>query len=264
MSSHLRHPYHLVDESPWPLLAAARAFSLTTGFLKWFHENSSSLSILAITSLLAITALWWRDVSREATFLGLHSSPVELGLRWGMALFITSEVLFFSRFFWAFFHNSLVPALELGGQWPPIGVHPFNPFGVPFFNTVILLRRGVSITWAHHSLVANLHTQALFRLKLTVILGIVFMAVQALEYREARFTFRDRVYGATFFMATGFHGLHVIVGATFLGVCTQRLMSYNFNRSHHFGFEAAAWYWHFVDVVWLFLFCTIYGWGALA
>lgn len=263
MSNYLRHPYHLVDESPWPLFAAISAFRLTTGFLKWFHDNSAGLAILAIASLLAVTTLWWRDVSRERTFLGLHSAPVELGLRWGIALFIASEVLFFSRFFWRFFHNSLAPTCELGRQWPPLGVAPFDPFGVPFFNTVILLRRGISVTWAHHSLIRGLHAQALQSIKLTISLGVVFMAVQAMEYREASFTFRDSVYGATFFMATGFHGLHVIVGATFLIVCTQRLISFRFTKTHHFGFEAAAWYWHFVDVVWLFLFCTVYGWGAI-
>ncbi len=262
MSNFLRHPFHLVDESPWPLLASLGGITLTCGLLEWFHASRPYLFLRGVLFMSLITLQWWRDVAREGAFLGLHSSIVELGLRWGMILFIVSEIFFFLRFFWAFFHRSLAVNVELGNQWPPTGVLAFNPFGVPLLNTVILLSSGVSVTWSHHSLICGNHSQTKISLLLTILIGAYFTALQGVEYIEARFRFADSVYGSTFFLATGFHGLHVLVGTTFLGVCLYRLTNCSFRASHHFGFEAAAWYWHFVDVVWLFLFVVIYWWGG--
>nr|WNH42668.1 cytochrome c oxidase subunit 3 [Neoperla amoena] len=262
MSTHANHPYHLVDQSPWPLTGAIGALATVSGLVKWFHHYDTSLLTLGliITSLTMIQ--WWRDITREGTFQGLHTLPVTLGLRWGMILFITSEVLFFVSFFWAFFHSSLSPTGELGAIWPPTGIVPFNPLQIPLLNTAILLASGVTVTWAHHSLMENNHTQALQGLFFTVILGIYFTILQAYEYVEAPFTISDAVYGSTFFVATGFHGLHVIIGTTFLLICLLRHSRFHFSSNHHFGFEAAAWYWHFVDVVWLFLYISIYWWGS--
>lgn len=206
---------------------------------------------------------WWRDISLEGTLLGLHSNIVELGLRWGIVLFIISEVFFFLSFFWAFFHSSLAPDFEIGSLWPPSGISPFNPFQVPLLNTIALLSSGVRVTWAHHALIRGNHSLATLGLIVTVLLGIYFSALQSLEYYEARFSIADRVYGSRFYVATGFHGLHVIIGTTFLMVCLKRLLSLHFRSKHHFGFEAAAWYWHFVDVVWLFLYMWLYWWGSL-
>lgn len=262
MSNYLRHPYHLVDESPWPLLSAMGAFFLTSGLVKWFHTNSPSLTLTGIVVILLVMFQWWRDISIEGASQGLHSPMVELGLRWGIALFIVSEVFFFLSFFWAFFHRSLAPAIEIGSSWPPARVHPFNAFQVPLLNTIILLSSGVSATWAHHALMSGNHSSTLHGLVLTVTLGVYFSSLQALEYYEASFRIADRVYGARFYLATGFHGLHVLVGTLFLSVCTIRLTLCQFSPSHHFGFEAAAWYWHFVDVVWLFLFVALYWWGG--
>jgi len=205
---------------------------------------------------------WWRDVSREATFQGHHTVPVGVGLRWGMILFITSEVLFFFAFFWAFFHSSLAPTVELGSHWPPTGIEPLNPFHVPLLNTAVLLASGVTVTWAHHSLLAGNRAEATQALALTITLGMYFTALQLFEYIQAPFTIADAAYGSTFFVATGFHGLHVIIGSSFLTVCLLRQIRFHFSNNHHFGFEAAAWYWHFVDVVWLFLFVSIYWWGS--
>lgn len=258
---HTFHPYHLVDESPWPLVGAWGAFRITTGLVQWFHTHSASLIRLGVLIVLAVIGQWWRDVSSEGV-AGLHSSVVELGLRWGMALFIVSEVFFFLSFFWAFFHSRLSPTIELGACWPPMGVSPFNPFQVPLLNTIILLSSGASVTWAHHSFISGEHTSAIQGLLATVALGAYFTALQAYEYYEASFSIRDGAFGATFFVATGFHGLHVIVGTSFLLVCLARGAYAHFSPSHHFGLEAAAWYWHFVDVVWLFLFVTIYWWGG--
>nr|NP_150622.1 cytochrome oxidase subunit 3 [Pagurus longicarpus]AAF63426.1 cytochrome oxidase subunit 3 [Pagurus longicarpus] len=261
-SSHGMHPYHLVDMSPWPLTGSISAMMLTTGLVKWFHQFNMDLLILGVLTTILTMIQWWRDVTREATYQGLHTKIVVNGLRWGMILFILSEVLFFFSFFWAFFHSSLSPTVEIGMLWPPKGVDPFNPFQIPLLNTIILLSSGATVTWAHHAIMEGNHKQSLQSLTLTVVLGLYFTALQAFEYIEAPFTIADSVFGATFFVATGFHGLHVIIGTTFLMVCLLRLYKCHFSSNHHFGFEAAAWYWHFVDVVWLFLYIFIYWWGG--
>uniref|UniRef100_A0AB39A6T0 Cytochrome c oxidase subunit 3 n=1 Tax=Cryptochironomus defectus TaxID=2582960 RepID=A0AB39A6T0_9DIPT len=262
MMAHANHPFHLVNYSPWPLTGSIGALTLTAGLTKWFHQYEMNLFILGNIITLLTMIQWWRDISREGTFQGLHTLPVTLGLRWGMILFIISEVFFFVSFFWAFFHSSLSPTIELGKIWPPMGIFAFNPFQVPLLNTAILLSSGVTVTWAHHALMEGNHSQMTQGLFFTILLGIYFTALQAYEYIEAPFTIADAVYGSTFFMATGFHGLHVLIGTTFLTVCLLRHLQNHFSKNHHFGFEAAAWYWHFVDVVWLFLYISIYWWGG--
>nr|YP_842418.1 cytochrome c oxidase subunit III [Pandion haliaetus]ABG37778.1 cytochrome c oxidase subunit III [Pandion haliaetus] len=260
--AHQAHSYHMVDPSPWPIFGAIAALLTTSGLIMWFHYNSSQLLYLGLISMLLVMLQWWRDIVRESTFQGHHTLPVQKGLRYGMVLFITSEVFFFLGFFWAFFHSSLVPTPELGGQWPPMGIKPLNPMEVPLLNTAILLASGVTVTWAHHSITESNRKHAIHALTLTILLGFYFTALQAMEYYEAPFSISDSVYGSTFFIATGFHGLHVIIGTSFLSICLLRLIKYHFTSNHHFGFEAAAWYWHFVDVIWLFLYMTIYWWGS--
>nr|YP_009630372.1 cytochrome c oxidase subunit III [Antarctoperla michaelseni]QBP33875.1 cytochrome c oxidase subunit III [Antarctoperla michaelseni] len=262
MSTHANHPYHLVDQSPWPLTGAIGALVSVSGLLQWFHQYNMTLLNLGFLITTLTMILWWRDVTREGTFQGLHTYPVTLGLRWGMILFIVSEVFFFISFFWAFFHSSLSPTGELGAIWPPAGIVPFNPLQIPLLNTAILLASGVTVTWAHHGLMEGNHSQTLQGLFFTVLLGIYFSILQAYEYIEAPFAISDSVYGSTFYVATGFHGLHVIIGTTFLLISLIRHASFHFSQNHHFGFEAAAWYWHFVDVVWLFLYISIYWWGS--
>nr|ARH53745.1 cytochrome c oxidase subunit 3 [Calomicrus pinicola] len=261
MSTHKNHPFHLVDTSPWPLLGAFSAMIMMMGLIKWFHFYNNNLLPIGLMVILLIMYQWWRDIVREGTYQGLHTLIVTKGLRWGMILFITSEVFFFLSFFWGFFHSSLSPTIELGLMWPPKGINPFNPIEIPLLNTLILLTSGLSVTWAHHSLMENNFNQSLQGLIMTVTLGIYFTILQGYEYLEAPFTISDSVYGASFFMATGFHGLHVIIGTLFLFICTLRHYLNHFSLTHHFGFEAAAWYWHFVDVVWLFLYISIYWWG---
>nr|YP_009115781.1 cytochrome c oxidase subunit III [Temnopleurus hardwickii]AJC10789.1 cytochrome c oxidase subunit III [Temnopleurus hardwickii] len=257
-----QHPYHLVDQSPWPLTGAISGLMMTSGLVLWFHTNSLLLLTIGFVLLATTMINWWRDIIREATFQGSHTAIVENGLRYGMILFITSEVCFFFAFFWAFFHSSLAPSVEIGVTWPPTGITPLNPFLVPLLNTAVLLSSGVTITWSHHSILAGNRVEAIQALFLTVSLGLYFTVLQAWEYIDSPFTIADSVYGSTFFVATGFHGLHVIIGTTFLIVRLIRLSSHHFSTHHHFGFEAAAWYWHFVDVVWLFLYVCIYWWGS--
>nr|YP_010426652.1 cytochrome c oxidase subunit III [Aoria nigripes]USM11438.1 cytochrome c oxidase subunit 3 [Aoria nigripes] len=262
MSNWKNHPFHLVEISPWPILGAFGTLIMVTGLVKWFHLFNMNLFMIGLMINLMVMYQWWRDVTRESTFQGLHTSKVGLGLRWGMILFIISEIFFFISFFWGFFHSSLSPSIEIGMNWPPKGITPFNPLEIPLLNTIILLTSGLTVTWAHHSLIENNFNQALQSLMMTVILGIYFTILQGYEYIEAPFTIADSVYGSSFFMATGFHGLHVIIGTTFLTVCLIRLYFNHFSSNHHFGFEAAAWYWHFVDIVWLFLYISIYWWGS--
>lgn len=258
----IRQPFHLVEFRPWPLTGSIGAFGLTVGLAAWFHGFRISCILLGLAIILITIIQWWRDVIREATYLGHHTSVVTKGLRWGIILFIVSEVCFFFAFFWAFFHSSLAPTPELGCTWPPTGISVLNPFAVPLLNTAVLLASGVTVTWAHHRLIEGSHKEASQALLLTVLLGGYFTFLQAIEYWEAPFTIADRVYGSTFFVATGFHGLHVLIGSTFLLVCLVRNQLHHYSTGHHFGFEAAAWYWHFVDVVWIFLYLSIYWWGS--
>nr|AXS65935.1 cytochrome c oxidase subunit 3 [Curculionoidea sp. 19 KM-2017] len=256
------HPFHLVDQSPWPILGSLSLFNFMMGLIKWFHYNNSMLLMLSLLTNILIMIQWWRDITREATFQGLHTLKVTKGLRWGMILFITSEIFFFLAFFWAFFHASLSPNIELGMNWPPKGILTFNPLEIPLLNTLILLTSGLSITWTHHSLMENNYNQAFTSLLITVMLGFYFSMLQMYEYLEAPFSIADSIYGTTFFMTTGLHGLHVLIGSTFLSICLYRLFNNHYSSTHHFGFEAAAWYWHFVDVVWIFLYISIYWWGS--
>lgn len=256
-----RNPFHLVEFSPWPLTGSIGALFLTTGLAGWFHNYSPFCLVLGLVLILVTIIQWWRDVVREATFQGCHTSQVSKGLRWGIILFIVSEVCFFFAFFWAYFHRSLAPSLELGSCWPPVGIVPLNPFEVPLLNTGVLLGSGATVTWAHHALIEGRIRERIQGLGLTVVLGGYFTFLQGIEYYEASFSISDGVYGSSFFVATGFHGLHVLIGRIFLFVCLVRVTRQHFSTGHHFGFEAAAWYWHFVDVVWLFLYLSIYWWG---
>nr|ASR18183.1 cytochrome c oxidase subunit III [Orosius orientalis] len=256
------HPFHLVDNSPWPISGSMGIMTMVSGTVMWFNNNSTLLMMMGFMIVLLTMFQWWRDVVRESTFQGLHTKKVIKGMKWGMILFITSEILFFSSFFWAFYHSSLAPTIEIGMQWPPMGIKPFNPMSIPLLNTLILLSSGITITWAHNAILNNNFTQTIQSLWMTIILGIYFTILQAVEYFEAPFSMSDSVYGSTFFMSTGFHGLHVIIGTIFIIVSTVRIMKLHMSKTHHVGFETSAWYWHFVDVVWLFLYTSVYWWGS--
>jgi cytochrome c oxidase subunit 3 len=271
-----QHDYHLVDPSPWPLIGSISAFTMAVGLvmtLKSLQIGGMTLGPYVfgagILGVLYTMLSWWTDVVREATHEGYHTRVVQIHHRYGMMMFIASEVMFFVAWFWAYFDASLYPndplqyqRMELtGGAWPPKGIETFDPWHLPLLNTLILLTSGTTITWAHHALLHNDRQGLKIGLWLTVILGIMFTSLQAYEYSHAGFGFSGNIYGATFFMATGFHGAHVIIGTIFLSVCLFRAYMGHFTARQHLGFEFAAWYWHFVDVVWLFLFASIYVWG---
>jgi cytochrome c oxidase subunit 3 len=256
------HQYHLVNPSPWPLLGAFSAGLMAVGGVMYMHGSGWLLAALGFLCVLTVMAGWWRDVIRESVREKAHTPIVKLGLRYGMSLFIASEVMFFAAFFWAFFDASLYPKEAIGGVWPPENIETMEAFHLPLMMTLILLLSGTTVTWAHHAIVEGDRKTASVALGLTVILGILFSCFQVYEYGHATFGFKDGIYPSTFYMATGFHGFHVLIGTIFLAVCWFRVRSGHFTPKSHFGFEAAAWYWHFVDVVWLFLFVSIYWWGA--
>jgi len=259
------HSYHIVDPSPWPfLLSISAGLQIPVGAVMYMHGVYGGQFILfsGFIILILLMSLWWVDVVVEGTFQGMHTQAVQRSLRIGFILFIISEVMFFFSFFWAFFHSSLAPTIQIGCLWPPYGILPFDPWGVPLLNTYILLTSGVTITAAHHYLMIGNFLKTFSSFALTVALAITFTFLQLVEYIEAPFNISDSIFGSVFFMATGFHGFHVIIGTIFITVCLFRFVNHHFTRSHHIGFEAAAWYWHFVDVVWLFLFVSIYWWGG--
>ena len=267
MSSKANHPYHLVNPSPWPIFMAFSMLTFVVGGALALHKEPAGLPVvfLGLAAILANCFFWWRDVIREGLQDHAHTAPVRIGLRLGMALFIASEVMFFVAFFWAYFGAAFFPRLPLedvwaikAGVWPPANIIPFDAFDLPFLNTLILLLSGTTVTWAHHALLEGNQRDVVRGLACTVALGLCFTMGQAYEYSHAAFGLKDGKYAATFFLATGFHGLHVMIGTAFLAVMLVRAKNGTLTPSGHLGFEFAAWYWHFVDVVWLFLFVGIY------
>ena len=279
MSGAKNHDYHILPPSIWPLAGAFAALAMAAGGIMWMHSAAFGglIFYVGVAGVLAVMFGWWQQVIREA-HAGDHTPVVQLHLRYGMILFIASEVMFFVGWFWAFFDFSLFPAhiafdsvaktvsvvTTTAGTWPPKGLEVIDAFRFPLLNTLILLTSGTTITWAHHALIHGDRDGLKKGLWATIILGAIFSAIQAYEYGDAPFPFKGLSYGASFFMATGFHGFHVMIGTVFLAVCLVRVYQGHFTPQQHFGFEAAAWYWHFVDVVWLFLFVTIYVWGGWA
>ncbi len=268
MAHEKNHDYHILPPSPWPFVGAVGAFVMLYGAVLFFHDYTPFVMIIGLGIVLYTMYAWWADVIAESQ-VGDHTPVVMLGLRMGFIMFIISEVMFFAAWFWSFFKHAMYPmdpgglSPAVDGVWPPAGIETFDPWHLPLINTLILLCSGCAATWAHHAIVHdNDREQFKWGLILAIVLGVVFTGFQAYEYSHAAFSFDGNIYGANFFMATGFHGFHVIIGTIFLAVCLFRAYAGHFTPEKHVGFEAAAWYWHFVDVVWLFLFFSIYIWGA--
>ncbi len=270
------HPFHVPEPSIWPFVGALSAGLFAMGMVLFMHDIEISGFafglkgvLLGLCAILTVMLFWWRDVIAESLVKGQHSPITQIGFRYGMALFISSEVMFFVAFFWAFFDASLfvneahqfLRMEYTQGAWPPPQIEVIDAFDLPFLMTMILLLSGCTVTWAHYEIAKGNQKAATKALGVTVALGFIFMCFQAFEYAHAHFGFSEGSYPSTFYMATGFHGFHVMVGTIFLAVCWIRSAKGHFTKERHFGFEAAAWYWHFVDVVWLFLFISIYWWG---
>ena len=272
------HDYHILPPSIWPFTGAVSAFIMLFGAVLWMHNYGPWMGLIGFVGVLYTMYAWWSEVVHEGQ-TGDHTPVVRIGLRYGFLMFIMSEVMFFVAWFWAFFKSALYPIIPpvdadgafqwpmsplKDGIWPPEGIVPFDPWHLPLINTLILLCSGCAATWAHHALVHDNNNRKDIKngLILAIALGMFFTFFQAYEYMHAPFAFTDGIYPSTFFMATGFHGFHVIIGTIFLAVCLIRTYKGHFTPEQHVGFEAAAWYWHFVDVVWLFLFAAVYIWGG--
>ena len=264
------HDYHLVEPSPWPFVMSAAVLVMMIGAVAFMKGWTPWVFFIGLAGVLYTMYAWWSDVIKEANNGVDHTPVVQMHHRYGMILFIASEVMLFAAFFWAYFDGffryddveQYARVAASGGHWPPTGVELFDPFHLPLFNTIILLTSGTTVTWAHHALLEGNRNGLRWGLVLTVLLGVLFTFVQVIEYTEAGFSLSGHMYGGTFFMATGLHGFHVFVGTVFLLVCLLRAERGDFTPQRHLGFEFAAWYWHFVDVVWIFLFASIYVWGS--
>lgn len=252
-----RHPYLLIDPSPWPFVGSLGAFILAIGGVLAMHHYGTVVLWIGLGIIMVTAIGWWRDIFKESTVTN-YTSPVQNALRYGMLLFIASEIMFFAGFFWAYFHASLFPVEATGFQWPPKGISTIDAFKWPYLNTLLLLLSGTTVTWAHHSLLRAQNKEIIQGLLATVGLGACFTVIQAFEYHHAPFAMKDGIYPSTFYLATGFHGLHVLIGTIFLTVCLWKSYKHAYTPTQHVSFELAAWYWHFVDIVWLFLFVSIY------
>ncbi|KAA2311526.1 cytochrome c oxidase subunit 3 [Pseudooceanicola sediminis] len=266
MAHEKNHDYHILTPSIYPFIGSVGAFIMLYGAVLWMHDSGPWMFLLGLIAVLYTMFGWWRETVLENK-AGDHTPVVRIGLRYGFILFIMSEVMFFSAWFWTFFKHAIYPmgpeSPAVDGVWPPVGIEVFDPWHLPLINTLILLCSGAAATWAHHALVHEDNRKDIKAgLLIAILLGALFTVFQLYEYSHAAFGFGGNIYGATFFMATGFHGVHVFIGTIFLLVCLLRVHAGHFTPENHVGFEAAAWYWHFVDVVWLFLFASIYIWGA--
>ena len=259
-----KFPYHLVTPSPWPIIVSFSLLSMALGAVLYMHgyPNGGYVLNIGFLSTLMSMIFWFKDINTEGTFLGLHTKEVQRGILIGMILFIISEVFAFLSVFWAYFHSSLSPTVEIGGVWPPQGIPTLDPFAIPLINTILLLSSGAFITYAHHGLINGNRKAAINGTLITIILAVIFTALQGIEYSQAGFTIADSVYGTVFFASTGLHGFHVIVGTIFIGVQFIRILNHHITTSHHVGLESSIAYWHFVDVVWLFLYAFVYLWSA--
>nr|YP_010580950.1 cytochrome c oxidase subunit III [Mytilisepta virgata]UZT27173.1 cytochrome c oxidase subunit 3 [Mytilisepta virgata] len=260
----VRSPYYRVSPSPWPPLVAFCLVNMAIGLVSWMYRVNYSINIILVGGLLLVSCLylWWRDVLREGD-QGYHSKYVIKTYRDGMIMFIVSEVMFFFSFFWAFFHSSLSPNVEVGGNWPPCGIRSPNAFSIPLLNTWVLVTSGISVNYAHNSLKCRDYDYgSIIGMIFTIVCGIFFVKLQYMEYFSNSFCISDSVYGSVFYMLTGFHGAHVIFGTLFLMVTLGRLWFGHFLLNRRFGFEACVWYWHFVDVIWIAVYIFVYVWGG--
>ena len=257
------HLFHLVKNSVWPLFTALGGFFLVSGLGFYMHRINFGFLILLIGFLILLICafFWFNEIIQEAVYEGAHTKVVKWGLKNGFYLFLTSEVMLFFGFFWAFFHSSICPAIEIGSHWPSYGIIAIKTWQYPFYNTAILIISGFAVTWAHQAMALGSFRGSLDGILTSICLGLLFIVLQAIEYYEADYSIIDGIYGSAFYMLTGLHGMHVIIGILFLIICCFRLLQNHFTTQHYLGLIFAIWYWHSVDIIWIMVFLSVYFWG---
>nr|YP_009862152.1 cytochrome c oxidase subunit III [Carpoglyphus lactis]QKV10187.1 cytochrome c oxidase subunit III [Carpoglyphus lactis] len=255
-------PFHLVNLSPWPLLTSFSILSFALGVVIMVRSFNVYPFLVSLFLLFFSSFLWGRDIHRESCYEGSHNEEAGVGFKIGMIFFIISECFFFLGMFWGYLHLAEAPAIEIGGVWPPVGVVTFDPMGIPFLNTILLVSSGISVTWCHHSMELGDFKSSVLSLSLTLLLGLSFTMFQLLEYYVCTFTFSCSSYSSIYFMGTGFHGLHVLIGSILLLICLFRFSNLYISPNRSLGFECSVWYWHFVDIVWFCLYLVFYWWGV--
>jgi len=254
--------FHLVNISPWPFSTSICFLSFALGVIIIARSFFCAPFLISLLLLLYSSYIWGQDIHREACYEGTHNSEVLEGFKLGIIFFIFSECFFFLGIFWTYLHLAESPAVELGGIWPPFGITCFDPIGIPFLNTIILVSSGVSVTWCHHTIEKGFYKLSILSLLFTVILGSIFTIFQLIEYYVAGFTFSCSSYSSIYFLGTGFHGFHVLIGRVLLLIRLLRFLNFFISPNHRAGFECSVWYWHFVDIVWFFLYLIFYWWGV--
>nr|QBP33721.1 cytochrome c oxidase subunit 3 [Bombus asiaticus] len=251
-------PFHMVTNSPWPIIVAINSMNLMLSIILWIYLNNMLIMIINLLMLLTSTLMWFRDIIRESTFQGMHSMFIMSMMKFSMIMFIISELFFFISFFWTFFHNSISPSIEINSMWPPKMIKFFNPFEIPLLNSIILIMSGFTVTLSHYNLLNNKFNSSISTLIITIMLGFYFNIMQIFEYYNSFFCINDSIFGSIFFLSTGFHGTHVLIGTFMLSYSLIRMKNYHFSSIHHINFEFSIWYWHFVDIIWLFIYMFYY------
>nr|DBA43967.1 TPA: COX3 [Bombus confusus] len=251
-------PFHMVTLSPWPIICSFNLLNLLLSIILWIYLNNLILLFINLSILLMSSFMWFRDIIRESTFQGMHSLYILSMLKFSMIMFIVSELFFFISFFWTFFHNSISPAIEINIFWPPKMIKVFNPFEIPLLNSIILILSGFTVTLSHYNMLNNKFYSSIKMLLMTIILGFYFNFMQLFEYYNSFFCINDSIYGSIFFLSTGFHGSHVLIGTLMLLYSLIRMINNHMSSIHHINFEFSIWYWHFVDVIWLFIYMFYY------
>nr|YP_009714564.1 cytochrome c oxidase subunit III [Bombus waltoni]QGK86771.1 cytochrome c oxidase subunit 3 [Bombus waltoni] len=251
-------PFHMVTLSPWPIIVSFNLMNIMLGLISWIYMKNILIINFNIIIFSSSSLLWFRDIVRESTFQGMHSQIIVKMLKFSMIMFIISELFLFISFFWAFFHNSISPPIEFNLIWPPKMIKTFNPFEIPLLNSIILIMSGFTVTLSHYYILNNKFKSTIYMLICTIILGLFFSLMQLFEYYNSSFCINDSFYGSIFFLSTGFHGMHVIMGTLMLLYSLIRMINKHFSSIHHVNFEFSIWYWHFVDVIWLFIYMFYY------
>nr|DBA43798.1 TPA_asm: COX3 [Bombus supremus] len=251
-------PFHMVTISPWPIILSINMMNMFLSIILWIYLNNLLIMIINLLNMLLSMFMWFRDIIRESTFQGMHSFYIISMLKFSMILFIISELFFFISFFWTFFHNSVSPSIEINSIWPPKMIKFFNPFEIPLLNSITLIMSGLTVTMSHYNFLNNNYKLSTEDLMFTIFLGSYFNYMQIFEYENSFFCMNDSIFGSIFFLSTGFHGIHVLCGTLMLFYSLIRIMNHHISKIHHINFEFAIWYWHFVDVIWLFIYMFYY------